>query len=134
MKLFLLCVTLHIAWLTVNRPLHLNLKMASLQLDPKAPLSSKDLALMLMQNCTTRLIEERSYTKELINEKAETVVEGLVKGMGEVNAAVVAIIKEQSENIVNLELKLDTCSAYLEQLLYQQMSVSTSNPPTGSFT
>ena len=65
------------------------LKMADIQpnqgstIDPKAPLSSADLARLLMQYCSDRLKEERCFTKELINDKAEVVITGVVKGMRE---------------------------------------------------
>ena len=89
--------------------------------DPKAPLTSKELAILLMNNCMDRVLEERAHTKELINDKAETVVAGIVHGMRDGFATMSGIIKSQGESIANLELKCETYNTYLEQLMYRHV-------------
>ena len=100
-------------------------------LDPTAPLGTKDLAMILINNCTNRILEERAYTKELMEEErrhtkdlidisAKTVIAGLVKGMEDGFAAMADTIDKQAQTIVDLELKLETYSKYHEQLTYQQ--------------
>ena len=99
---------------------HLHIMMADSQspLDPKAPLSPTDLAKLLMQYCHDMIKEERVYTKELIDDKAELVITGMIRGMGEGLATIKESINDQSQKMESLELKL----SYLERLLYQQMS------------
>ena len=96
--------------------------------DPKAPLSTKDVALLLMEHCKDCILEERGYVKDLINEKNDTVVAGLTKGLCDGLAKLAEVIKEQSIKIADLEtshnakikdleLKLDTFNSYFENSL-----------------
>ena len=110
---------------------HLRLMMADVQYphDPKAPLSPTDLARLLMQYCSDRIKEERAHTKELIDDKAELVITGVIRGMGEGLATITESMKDYSQKLESLELKL----SYLEKLFYQQMldqTPVTSSPPT----
>ena len=111
---------------------HQQLKMEDFQqhqvspIDPKAPLSNTDLARLLMQYCSDRIKEERCFTKELINDKSEVVIAGVIKGMGESLAVITETINKQNHKIETMELNL----SYLEQLLYKQLSDQA--PVTGS--
>ena len=94
--------------------------------DPKAALSNKDLALLLMEYSKDRFIEERAYTKELINDKAEVIIKGLVKGLGEGLSNVTELINKQAQRLESLELKVDNCSCH-EQLPLKPPHVITCN-------
>ena len=105
-----------------KRNMQRNMSQIETPIDPKAPLSSTDLARLLMQYCSDRIREERSFTKELIDDKCRTVITGVIKGLGEGLATITKTMNEQSEKLETLELK----QSYLVQLLYQQMSDQTS--------
>ena len=96
--------------------------------DPKAPLSTKDVVILLMEHCKDCILEERGYIKDLMNEKNDTVVTGLTKGLCDGLAKLTEVIKEQSikiadletshnSKIKDLELKLETFNSYFENSL-----------------
>ena len=80
------------------------------QMNPKAPLSNHDIVLLLMEHCKDSIHEERGYIKDIINEKADTVVTGLTRGLCDGLATLTNVIKNQSLKIADLELKIETLS------------------------
>ena len=59
--------------------------------------------------------EERNYFNELINDKTDTVIKGMTRGMCEGFARQTNVITKQSDRIAYLEMKLDTLSSYNEE-------------------
>ena len=92
-------------------------------LDPKAPLSNKDTAILLIDHCDTNHKKER----ELTDAKFETTIKGLcdeiVKLRNETRqeavtqARQIAEIGSSADACSDLDLKITTISKYLEQLI-----------------
>ena len=91
---------------------------------PNTPLSNKDIVLLLMDHCQDSIRNERGYIKEIINEKADTVVTGLTRGLCEGLARLTEVIKDQSIKIADLELKIETLTSFNEQSLLHHMQNS----------
>ena len=95
-------------------------------MDPHTTLSNEDLLRLLMSNCSslvrTEIKLERQFTKELTNDKIDIVVQSFMEGIRTLTEAFNDQIAKQSKKIADLELKLDTGSNYLENLLYNVRS------------
>ena len=105
-------------------------------IDLNTPLSNKEIAVRLMDYCHQSLREERNYFhqsmreernyfNELINDKVDTVIKGMTRGMSEGFAMQTDVISKQSDKIADLEMKLETLSNYNEQSLLHHMRNST---------
>ena len=105
-------------------------------IDLKTTLSNKEIAVRLMDYCHQSLREERNYFhqsmreernyfNELINDKVDTVIKGMTRGMSEGFAMQTDVILKQSDKIADLEMKLETLSNYNEQSLLHHMRNST---------
>ena len=91
------------------------------QLDPKAPLSTKDLAILLIDRCNNkseenknRIEDERGHT----DNQVKAVISGFGKELSKVIEDVNRNTSDQAVRIADLELKLETVVSYCEQLLY----------------
>ena len=98
------------------------------QNNPKAPLTHKDIVLMLMDHCKDSIRDERDYIKEIINEKADTIVTGLTRGLCDGLARVTEVMRDQSLKIEDLELKIETLSSFNEQSLLNHIQNSLPRP------
>jgi hypothetical protein len=93
----------------------------TLQVDPKAPLSNKDLVILLINRCNDKSEENRKNTEDErvhTDNQVRAVITGFGKQLSNVIEDVNRNISDQTEKIADLELKLETVVSYCEQLLY----------------
>jgi hypothetical protein len=91
------------------------------QVDPKSPLSTKDLAILLIDRCNNKAEENRKKTEDErvhTDNQVRAVITGFGKQLINVIEDVNRNTSDQSEKIADLELKLETVVSYCEQLLY----------------
>ena len=98
------------------------------QSNPKAELSNRDIVLLLMEYCNDSIHDERGYIKDIINEKTDTVVTGLTRGLCDAIAKLTNVIRDQSLKISDLELKIDTLTSFNEQSLLHHIQDSLPPP------
>ena len=93
--------------------------------DPKAPLSGEALVGLLMEYCNNQIREnakiERSYAKELTNDKIEIVTKGFTDGIAIIANAINDHSTSHNEKVAEIELKLDTFSKYFEEHLQSSL-------------
>ena len=129
--LFLLVYVLYISSVCLPHSAPILLKMMNNQSlsevqqnNSNAPLSNRDIVLLLMNHCKDSIRDERDYIKDIINDKADAIVTGLTRGLYDGIARVADGMNDQRMKIAELELKIETLTSFNEQSLLHHMQNS----------
>ena len=91
-------------------------------LDPKEPLSTTNLGLLLLDHINRSITDERKFNRDVADENLKAAIESSDIRFKALIDLFHKHVSSQAEQFSDLELKLDSKTTYLEQLLYSLQS------------